>query len=290
MSFPKITIVTPTFNSSNFLEETILSVLNQNYPNLEYIIIDGGSTDGTIDIIKKYEINLAYWTSERDNGMYYAIQKGFEKSTGDIMAWLNSDDKYHEGALNTVGQVFSELQIVEWLLGIPSLYNRDGICVKVFEETKWSKSRFWIGDYRWMQQESVFWRRSLWEKVGGTLSLSYRFAADFDLWCRFFKHAQVYSIGTILSGFRLHDNQISVINNSFYEAEVKKVVKTIRPEGLQNFRFILIKSLWRFKNLLIGMKMKITYFLASVCGLLIDKLHLYPPGIYFDFKDSRWDI
>lgn len=116
MKYPKITIVTPTFNRVHYLEDTILSVLNQNYPNLEYIIIDGGSTDGSIDIIKKYESYLAYWISEPDEGFYHAIQKGFNKSKGDIMAWLNSDDKYHPGALKIVSEVFSDLKMLNGFL------------------------------------------------------------------------------------------------------------------------------------------------------------------------------
>ena len=99
MNFPKITIVTPSFNQGQYLEETILSVINQNYPNLEYIIIDGGSSDNSVEIIKKYEKHLAYWVSESDEGVCYAIQKGFQKSTGDLMAWINSDDMFHKKSI-----------------------------------------------------------------------------------------------------------------------------------------------------------------------------------------------
>ena len=95
-NLPKISIVTPSFNQAQFIEETILSVLNQNYPNLEYIIIDGGSTDGSVDIIKKYADKIAYWVSEKDSGMYDAINKGFGKSTGEILAWINSDDIFFD--------------------------------------------------------------------------------------------------------------------------------------------------------------------------------------------------
>ena len=94
ISWPKISIVTPSYNQGDFLEQTILSVLNQNYPNLEYIIIDGGSTDKSMEIIKKYEKYISYWISEKDNGQADAIKKGFRKSSGEIFAWINSDDNY----------------------------------------------------------------------------------------------------------------------------------------------------------------------------------------------------
>ena len=108
--FPKISIVTPSFNQAEFIEETILSVLNQKYPNLEYIIIDGGSSDGTIDIIKKYEDKIAYWISEKDDGQSYAINKGLQRSTGEIISWLNSDDIFSNNALYTIASAFKKFQ------------------------------------------------------------------------------------------------------------------------------------------------------------------------------------
>jgi glycosyltransferase involved in cell wall biosynthesis len=290
MIYPRISIVTPTFNRADYLEETILSVLNQNYPNLEYIIIDGGSTDHTIDIIKKYESSLAYWISEPDQGMYYAIQKGFEKSTGEILAWLNSDDKYHEGCLNVVANIFSELETVDWITGTPSLFNEDGLCVKIFPCARWSESRFWVGDYRWIQQESIFWRRSLWEKAGSTLDLTNKFAADFELWCRFFKYSKLNSVETVLSGFRFHGNQISEFKKKAYEDEVIAIFKSSKYSGVKHIRFMLIKCLWSTKNLFIRLNLKVTSFLASVCGILVDKLHSFPGVIYYDFEGKKWRI
>lgn len=115
--WPKISIVTVSYNMVNYIEDTILSVISQQYPNLEYIVIDGGSKDGTVDIIKKYEEWITYWISEPDNGMYDAIQKGFSKATGEIMAYINSDDKFHYNALFTAAAIFSSEEDVEWILG-----------------------------------------------------------------------------------------------------------------------------------------------------------------------------
>ncbi|MBD0389275.1 MAG: glycosyltransferase, partial [Nostoc sp. C3-bin3] len=122
-NWPKISLVTPCLNQAQFLEATIQSVLSQNYPNIEYIIIDGGSTDGSLEIIKKYESQVHFWCSEPDGGQYDAINKGFAHSTGEIMAWLNSDDMYFSWTFKTVGSIMSELLQVEWLTSLnPGLW------------------------------------------------------------------------------------------------------------------------------------------------------------------------
>ena len=223
--FPKISIITPVFNRVGMIEHTIQSVLGHNYPNLEYIIIDGGSTDGTVDIIRKYTSQLAYWVSEPDNGMYHAIMKGMAMATGEIVAWINSDDMYHTNALNIVGQIFAQLPEVEWLTGTPTLYNTEGLCVKTFPTQYWSWERFMRGDFRWLQQESTFFRKALFDKVGG-LNLHYQLAADFELWCKMFQVARLYSVNTILGGFRQHGNQLSIEGQIRYEAEVQDICQT----------------------------------------------------------------
>jgi glycosyltransferase involved in cell wall biosynthesis len=225
MQRPKITIVTPNFNQAGFLEETILSVIGQNYPDLEYIIVDGGSTDGSIDIIKKYEKQLAYWVTEPDKGLYHALQKGFERSTGEVMGWINSDDKLHPGSLSVIAEIFGSLGHVNWITGSPTCYDVNGRTVAAAAHRAWSKYDYYLYDYRWIQQESTFWRRNLWQKAGATLNLDLRYAADFDLWLRFFRHEKLYSVMTIIGGFRYRSGQqLSLLHADKYKNEVESLI------------------------------------------------------------------
>lgn len=225
MEYPKISIVTPNYNQAAYLEQTILSVLNQGYPNLEYIIIDGGSTDGSVDIIKKYSNNLAYWVSEPDMGMYYAIQKGFDKSTGEIMAWINSDDMYHPGALFIVADIFSSFSDIEWLIGASTTFDEKGRTVDVSPNSDFSKYDYYLYQFKWIQQESTFWRRSLWEKSGGKLNCRLKYAGDFALWISFFSFTKIYCANALLGGFRQRScNQLTLDYLDKYIAEVRSVI------------------------------------------------------------------
>lgn len=210
-SLPKISIVTPVFNQVEYLEETIKSVLDQNYPNLEYIIIDGGSTDGTVDIIKRYSDRLAYWVSEPDNGMYEAIQKGFDRSTGEIMAWIGSDDMYHRKSLFTVAEIFSTFDYVNWIVGESSVYDKIGRTLYVEHSIAYTKFDYYTSDLStFLQQESCFWRRCLWIEIGSSMNTKLKYAGDFDLWLRFIEIDRVYVVNALIGGFRIcGGNQLS---------------------------------------------------------------------------------
>lgn len=226
-SYPKISIVTPSFNQGQFLEECIDSILSQNYPNLEYIIMDGGSTDGSVEIIKKYDKFLTYWQSKPDGGQYEAINEGFRLSSGEIMAWLNSDDKLHPGSLRLLATVFGSRPEVEWLTGRPTGWREDGSLKLVFDHLPtWSRARYFNREFTeyFIQQESTFWRRSLWDRAGGRLDTEWKLAADFELWARFFRHARLYSIDALLGGFRFHDSQKTASMLAEYKREAHAVI------------------------------------------------------------------
>jgi predicted O-linked N-acetylglucosamine transferase (SPINDLY family)/glycosyltransferase involved in cell wall biosynthesis/ubiquinone/menaquinone biosynthesis C-methylase UbiE len=228
-NLPKISIVTPSLNRGEFLEECIDSVLSQNYPNLEYIIMDGGSRDGSVEIIKKYEKYLTYWQSKPDGGHYAAVNAGFSRATGEIMGWLNADDKYHAGAFFKVAAAFAENPEVEWITGRPTEWNREGKLTDIAKFLPpWSRSDLlnngWQKYGRWIQQESTFWKRSLWEKSGGNLNADLQLAADFELWMRFSRHAQLFGVDALIGGFRSHENQRSKMFKNQYLQEVSATV------------------------------------------------------------------
>lgn len=237
MQLPKITIVTPSFNQAKYLESTILSVLGQGYPNLEYIIVDGGSTDGSVEIIRKYEAQLAWWVSEPDSGLYGALQKAFERSTGEIMAWLNADDMYHSKSLFTVADLFARFGEVKWVMGTNTFFDEDGRAF-LFDDLpygqRWSRLRLQLFDGRFIQQESVFWRRTLWEQAGGFIDQSHALAADFELWLRFFRYARMYTTTFMLGGFRFRtENQKSYNQRDQYLKEVKQLLAKENAPALQ---------------------------------------------------------
>lgn len=281
--WPKISIVTPSFNMENYIEDTILSVIGQQYPNLEYIIIDGGSKDGTVDIIKKYEKYITYWKSEPDKGMYDAIQKGFSRATGEIMAYINSDDKYHYNAFFSAATIFSTIEDVDWILGRASFYNDEGTIVDVKDLKKWSKFNYYLGDYKWIQQESIFWRRSLWLKAGGKINSGLKLAGDYELWLRFFSFAKLYSAETVFAGFRFRTkDQLSLEKIDSYLFEIEQITNL---ETLPREDKYALKKINFFQNILFKIP-----FLKRIKTLRrqYEKIFDYPPKIVYDFYQRRF--
>ncbi|MFZ5919805.1 MAG: glycosyltransferase family 2 protein [Chloroflexota bacterium] len=222
--WPRISIVTPSYNQGQFIEETIRSVISQGYPNLEYIIIDGGSMDGSQTVIKKYEHQLSYWVSEPDRGMYHAINKGFEHATGDILGWINSSDMLMPWALWVVGQIFTQIPDLEWLTSLyPVRFGEQGLPVKCEKLRGHNKNLFYEGRCH-IQQESTFWKKSLWLKVGGLNTEDYQFAGDFELWSRFYEHAELCGVDVPLGGNRYHNLQKNA--SIEYRNEYRKILNS----------------------------------------------------------------
>lgn len=220
----RITVVTPSFNQAVFLEACIRSVVRQEYPDLEYLIIDGGSTDGSVDIIKRYEGHLAYWVSEKDSGQYDAINKGFERATGEILAWLNADDMYLPWTFEVVAEIFSAFPEVEWITSLfPLVWDERGRVIRCTPVRGFDRRLFFRGGK--IQQESTFWRRSLWERAGGRLDTSFHLAADVELWARFWQTADLYGVAVPLGGSRYHPGRRAVRLREKYNAETRNVLK-----------------------------------------------------------------
>ena len=181
-SWPKISIVTSSLNQEKYLEKTILSVLNQNYPNLEYIIIDGNSKDGSVDIIRKYEKYLSYWVSEPDTCHTHALNKGFERCTGDLIGWQNSDDFYLPGVFNRVGSIYKNNPSVDVFFADKLLVDENENYNFEFKYTPFSLGSL-IHEGNIIVNESAFWKRELFEKVG-YIDENWFFSMDYDFFLR----------------------------------------------------------------------------------------------------------
>jgi len=205
MPWPRVSIVTPSYNQGRFIEETIRSVLLQGYPELEYIIIDGGSTDSSVEIIKKYEKWLTYWVSEPDRGQSHAINKGFEKATGEIYSWLNSDDYLLKDALKNVATAYNASPRAGAWCGGALLVNRDNRILMV----RWPKVLNKEGIANWhqnsFQQSACFFSKSAWEKCK-PLDENLHYAMDFDLWLRVAGAFSIEKASHVLSADHVHAN------------------------------------------------------------------------------------
>jgi glycosyltransferase involved in cell wall biosynthesis len=248
-STPLASIVTPSYNSSKYIEDTIESIIEQSYEEVEHIIVDGGSTDGTIKNIQKYkgEYDLTL-ISEPDNGMYDAIEKGFNRASGEIFAWLNSDDMYLPWAIEVAVNHLKQ-DDTEWIIGHPANWNENGVLHYVNPlqpryRREWIKKGWYHGDaLGWMQQESMFWTAELWEQKGG-FPEGIELAGDYYLWRQFAEKAELKQVGTVVAGFRDHSDQLTS-DMEKYRSEIPdtgltpKLISSLYLQNLYSLYFIL---------------------------------------------------
>ena len=220
---PRLSLVIPSYNYGRYLEACLDSMLSQNYPNLELIVMDGGSTDNSVQILKRYEHYFSYWQSRPDAGQYSAIEEGFRRSTGELMTWLNADDMFHPGAFDTAVSIFRSEPSVDWLMGRPNSFDEQGRQKHVLSFLPMNSRAKYLADEELIQQEGVFWRRGLWERSGGYLDKELLLAADLELWARFFRSARLLSVDALLAGFRDHALQKSK-DKAAYTAEANRVL------------------------------------------------------------------
>jgi glycosyltransferase involved in cell wall biosynthesis len=231
-NLPIVSIVTPSFNQGRFVEQTIQSVLAQDYPHIEYMVIDGGSTDRSAEIIRRYETRLAYWVSEPDRGQTYAIRKGFARATGSILAWLNSDDLLTPSAVRIaveylraqagVGLVYGYLLHIDWRGNVVGVNRMPAFYPAMFARNIT------------LPQETAFFRREAFERAGG-INQTLHFSMDFDLWCRLQQVAAVRHIPAFLGYFREHAAAKSVMFQDPASREGQKHLDEHRRVFAQHF-------------------------------------------------------
>jgi glycosyltransferase involved in cell wall biosynthesis len=246
-SWPRLTVVTPSFNQSGYIEETIRSVLLQGYPDLEYIVMDGGSTDGSVEIIRKYEKHLAYWTSEKDQGASDAIRKGFERATGSIFAYLNSDDLYVPGVIH---DLVNRLQTTraDVVYGNAYWIDQEGRILAERRQTPFSRLAYLYGAAD-LQQPATFWTSRIYREAGG-MDGSFHCAFDTDLFARFVAKGGKFShLRRFVAKCRLHASQKTEV---FFETS-KRETATIRARytavPLRSFEGVLLRNFGRMRRL-----------------------------------------
>jgi glycosyltransferase involved in cell wall biosynthesis len=208
MDHPLVSIVTPSYNQAQFLEATIQSVLAQDYPRIEYILIDGGSQDGSLEIIQRHASHFAYWVSEKDRGHADALNKGFARAKGEIWAWLNSDDTYYPGAVSEAVRYLVDHPDVGMVYGDADLNDEQGHVIGQFAARQTDYRRMLDGSVH-IPQATTFVRASLWKQIG-KLDLSLFFGFDFDLWVKIAKVSQIHYLPRKWATFRLHGEGKSI--------------------------------------------------------------------------------
>lgn len=229
MSLPKISVVTPSFNQGVYIEATLKSIHDQRYPNLEHIVIDGGSTDRTVEIIRRYEDQISFWSSEPDDGQTHALVKGFARATGDIYCWLNSDDLFVPTTFMEVADFFASNDDVGFVYGDSQWVDVDGNFIKPKREHRWNRF-VWLNDHNFVPQPSSFWRADLYRQVGG-LDSSFDLAMDADLWIRFAEVTSPAHVSRVWSSMRFYPEQKNTRMRQKSLEEMRRIRHRYEPDS-----------------------------------------------------------
>ncbi|WP_281614159.1 glycosyltransferase family 2 protein [Flammeovirga sp. SubArs3] len=222
MNTKKISIITPSFNQGEFIEETILSIINQGYSNLEFIVIDGGSTDNSVDIIKKYENHIDYWISEKDNGQSDAINKGFQKATGEIITWINSDDLLVEGTLNKINDFFlNNKDNVGVIYGVVEEIDDKGKHIKYQEGYSNPSIERFLSGMAFSQPSSFFKRKYLLDV--GYLNTNYSYGMDYDLFSRLSLNCSFIKVEDVFAKYRFHKSSKSISQGDLFIEDWREI-------------------------------------------------------------------
>ena len=232
MSVPRISIVTPSYNQCAFLGATIKSVLGQGYPNLEYIVIDGGSSDGSVDVIRQYEQHISYWVSEPDDGQSHAINKGLARATGQILAYLNSDDMLAPGTLRRVAEIAGDRPEESWVVGHSRFIEEGGDHKGLYPRACPTNMRDWLAETRLhspFPQPSVFWGRNLWRK-SGLFDETMHYCFDLEYWTRLFASGYRYTaVDEVFSYFRHHNQSKTCAHSHAFAPEIHQIIDRYSP-------------------------------------------------------------
>jgi len=245
---PKISVVTPSFRQEQFLETAILSVLGQCYPNLEYLVMDGGSDDGSVAVIERYAGDLAFWQSKSDEGQADAINQGFARATGDILCWVNSDDFLLPGTLRKIARLLgSRVNQPALIYGSSLYFCEENGSARVFKARPFDRSLLCETDY--IYQPSTFWTRSLWERTG-PLDSQLHFGFDWDWYLRASLQGEFLVCDEILSGYRQHAGHKSGSGGESRRMEILEVVQRHgTSEQITAYRYAMAKfDMWERRN------------------------------------------
>lgn len=245
---PLVSIITPSFNQAAFLETTLCSVLEQDYPNIEYLVVDGASTDGSVEIIKKYANRLAWWVSEKDKGQAEAINKGLARAKGEYVAWVNSDDHYFPGAVKAAVEVFTQHKEAALVYGDVAAIDASGNIFNRMTYGNWGLEGLMC--FKIIGQPSVFLRRAALEKAG-YLDMKYHFMLDTQLWLRVAQHGEMVYVPQVLSAARYHADAKNVAQAPRFGEDAFVVYDWMQKEpGLQALldknRKKVLSGLYRF--------------------------------------------